>query len=1524
MKVLKRIYKVFRSILFTAIIFMAVLYLALYLLVAFPPVQNFIKNTAERELNKITGGKFKIGEVEIFPFNEIVLSDVSIYDLEGKRCINSEKIGAGIELLTFLKERKIVITYAELLSPDISLTQKSENSPLNIQFLIDAFSSKDKTKPPTKFDLRINSVIIRKGLLSYSKLWIPGRFSTHRFNPSHIRITDINADIDLPRLSNEEYKVNLRRLAFNSGDFQVEKIGGKVHITPHSISIKDLVIKLPDSELCPSDLSLNFVSFNKIKDALRRDNFSLIIVDGKLNPYDFRFFLTGLDKFNFPLTLNLEAEGNLCSINTGQISLSTPDNLFAIGINGEVKSLNDLSNCSIGLEELKFRSSQKNIESICQLLPLKKGMTEKFQNILPLLGDIDINIKGEAIFKTGGYSISGFISTSECGELLLDVSAIDAFNLNDFKIKGKIIGENINPGRILGNQVFGPLSFTTETDIHYHGKESTGQVVANIPEIEINGRILNDINFFADKNSNSISGRLSGSDGDSSIDIIGELSKINANYKCILTADLINLVPDRYIPHKKLKDLIFNGTVDAELEGVDFQNLIGEINLNNFSLRDPGKGILRLNNLHVYGTKNNVSREDNKSTSKYLTEYGIESDWIDAKIVGDYTPVGLLATVKRALKEVLPTIIRDNIEGTSSHDTDKNQYADYNIVLKKNAQLVDFFSLPVEWLTDCTLSGKIDSEEDYIEMKADFPYLTQKRKNLISDTSLTLEINGKEKELSINFGTLYPTKKGDLRLDLDVTSHEEIIDIYTVFNRDLKKSFYGDIHLQSHFIKKLNSGIPGIRVEILPTSLFLSGAEWRLSCDEIEYNYPKDVTINGFNLRHNDQFVLINGNVSSNVDEKIRVDLADIDLAYIFDTLNINYVNFGGMATGTVYASDLVSGAPRAEVEELNIRSLSYNGTELGDGAISASWDNLQKCVKMVADIREDKRRVALMNGGIWVTRDSLSLGFDANKVNVGFLQPFMSAFAEKVEGRASGKALLYGTFKDIDMKGRLFADTISIKLGFTNVTYSGSDSIIINPGRIEMPGFTLYDKDKHTAVLKGTLTHNYFHEPVFNFGITEIKSLLCYDTNQFLNPDWYGKIYGSGTAAISGKPGYVGITANVVTEPGSEFTFVLSDRQDATDYEFITFTDNRRREQELQKEKEDKTPEFIKNFRKKQELDEGIPTIFDMQIRADITPVSTMNIIMDPIAGDKIRANGMGNMFITYSSESDEMKMFGRYTLESGVYNFSLQDLILKDFIIKQGSTISFNGNPLDAHLDITAAYRVNTNLTDLDKSFANDKDLNRTNVPVDALLNVRGELQNPSIDFDIDLPTLTDETSRKVKSIISTQDMMSRQIIYLLALNRFYTPSYMGNSSNGGEWASVASSTLSSQLSSMLGQLTDKVNVMPSLRSDKGDFSDVEVDVALSSSLLNNRLLLNGNFGYRDRATSNTTFVGDFDIEYLLSANGNLRLKAYNHFNDQNYYLKSALTTQGLGIIYRKEFDNPFTFLKRKKRKMKEIKKE
>ena len=265
---------------------------------------------------------------------------------------------------------------------------------------------------------------------------------------------------------------------------------------------------------------------------------------------------------------------------------------------------------------------------------------------------------------------------------------------------------------------------------------------------------------------------------------------------------------------------------------------------------------------------------------------------------------------------------------------------------------------------------------------------------------------------------------------------------------------------------------------------------------------------------------------------------------------------------------------------------------------------------------------------------------------------------------------------------------------------------------------------------------------------------------------------------------------------------------------------------------------------------------------------------------------------------------------------------MIIKDFTIRQGSQIVFNGDPYAAQLNIQATYALNANLSDLDESFLTDKELTRTKVPVHALMKVMGDIRQPEIAFDLEFPTLSSDVYRKVRSIVSTDDMMNRQIIYLLALNRFYTPEYMSATTKGNELVSVASSTISSQISNLLGQISDNWNIAPTFRSDRGDFSDMEFDLALSSRLLNKRLLFNGKFGYRDNDLNTNQVIGDIDLEYLLDREGRWRLKAYNRYNDQNYYLRTAKTTQGIGVVLKLDFDRPFRFIDFFRRKLRKNK--
>ena len=220
-----------------------------------------------------------------------------------------------------------------------------------------------------------------------------------------------------------------------------------------------------------------------------------------------------------------------------------------------------------------------------------------------------------------------------------------------------------------------------------------------------------------------------------------------------------------------------------------------------------------------------------------------------------------------------------------------------------------------------------------------------------------------------------------------------------------------------------------------------------------------------------------------------------------------------------------------------------------------------------------------------------------------------------------------------------------------------------------------------------------------------------------------------------------------------------------------------------------------------------------------------------------------------------------------------------------------------------------MNANLNDLSQAIAQTS--GQTNVPVQCLLNITGELRHPNIGLDLALPSADAEVQRQVKSLISSEDMMSRQIVYLLLLSKFYTPSENMAESNSKttNFASVASATLSSNLSNILSQIDKRWQVGTNIRTSNSEFTNTEVELLLSSQLLNDRLLINGNFGYRNNLQTQNAFVGELDVEMLLNKSGNLRLKAYNHLNEKYYYYAnpgSTLQTQGVGILYKRDFNS------------------
>ncbi|MGN0214532.1 MAG: translocation/assembly module TamB domain-containing protein [Muribaculaceae bacterium] len=1476
------IYKSLRMVIVTLLSVGLLLFAALYVVLSMPSVQNYVCSEGEKELSKLLGTNVEIGAVSISPFHDLVLHDVYVPDQKGDSLLYVKELGAGISIYNLLASRRLVFTYGEIIGMKGHITKQTPDSPTNMQFIIDALSSKDKTKPPTKFDIKIYNVVIRKSNVTFDVLSEP--HITGEFDKNHISISNLRADVALPRLKNDDFIIDVKRVSFGEKcGFVLNNLASQVTLNNRLVALKNLRIELENSLIVTDSIGLAINGISNLKNDIKSLPIDVELNDVVVTPSDLRGFVPVLEKFDEQFKVALRASGNADAVRVAMLKASSQDGSVSVDLNGNIGNLGDAEHLVFDVPHVSVDAKAAEVVKITSSF---SHLNDQLARIINECGNVAIH--GKTKGDKHNVDFVGNIFTS-VGDVKMKGRLSNIFGKR-LNFGGKVVTDKLMLGRLLGKEsTFGDVALDAEIDAKVNGKNVDGKLKGEVPYIDIKGYRYSNIVADVLLDGDLLDGSVTIYDDNLQAMINGVIKKAGDQSEVDLGFDMIHadLAALNLMKGNDRSNLSFNAS--ANFFGNKLDNATGEVLIKDFALVDNSDVGLHIESFLV--------EANNESDPQNIT---LTSDFLNGKIVGSFDFVSLVPTLQNILAQSLPSLIprNDDVESRRSNDFK------FDFTLDPSEELQTMFKLPVNVVYKTTLNGFVNEPDESFAVNFNAPYLQQGKK-IIESTFVEASKRANEQNVRVTAQTIFPLKKGKTVVTLNGNGVNDRLDTDLSWRVMTDRAYKGTIDLSTLFRRGSDDRM-AMNININPTELVFNDTIWQVK--------PASVNIDGGVIAVNNirgvcanQRVVIDGLVSNNASDMLVVELNQMSLDYVFETLGIDNVMFGGVATGKFFASNLLSGSPILETPGLHVDRIAYNKCVMGDADIISNWDNDTKAINLHADIDQDNGLRSQITGAIYPMRDSLSINFDAHKAKLGFLQPFMSAITSHIEGEVSGKACLYGDFHNINLYGDIFADYLKFKVDYTNVYYTASDSVHIVPGLIEFNDITILDRDGHTAKVNGWLRHDNFHRPVFDFNITHARNFLCYDVTPALSPDWYGTVYGNGSAYVKGGPGICTIGVNMESRRNSKFTFVLSDEIAASEYTFITFRDRNRKDND---EEQDSIPKIVRELTAKNVSTESKPSVFKIDISADITNDAQLTVVMDPVGGDKIRGYGKGNLRLTYDSTDESLGMYGKYELEKGSYNFTLQDIIIKDFTIMEGSGISFNGDPYSANLDIRAVYSLNANLLDLDESFASDRELNRTNVPVNAILIARGDMRGPDISFDLDFPTISTDAARKVKSIVSTDDMMNRQILYLLALNRFYTPEYMGNTNRGNELTSVASSTLSSQLANVLGQLSDNWSIAPNFRSDKGDFSDVEVDLALSSQLLNNRLLFNGNFGYRDNSmnTRNSNFIGDFDIEYLLNRRGTVRLKAYNHFNDQNYLVRSALTTQGVGVEFKFDFDNPF----------------
>ena len=1442
------------------------LYTAIIILLHIPSIQTYIGGCVADALCDKFGTKVKVGRVDLGFINRLILDDSYMQDKNGEQMLRVSRISVKINLLA-LANGQIEITSAQFFGLHANLYKATPEAKPNFQFVIDALASKDSTKQKTPLDLQINSLIIRNGEISYRVLSRPSR--PGKFSADDINARNISAHIIINRITDDSLNVKVKRIAFDERcGFKLKSLSLSAIACRTKTKIENFKLELPATLIQIPSLQASYRMKNG-QIEMPTLQFDGSIKAPYISPSDLAVFVPTLTRLNMRPALDIQFNGTGSSLTVNKISINTTDGSLQLVANGGVKNYPANPSWYTNIDQLK--AGQQAISNIYAVATGKN-----VPNIIERLGNVQITgyVGGDKknIASEGKLNISP-------GNLTL------AFDKRGDKITAHMETVRFDIGSLVNDNKLGHIS----ANLNVHGSSKDNFAAqGRVYDFDYNGYKYRSLNLNATYRNKRLEGKANIDDPNVQLTAIGTFVNNGAKPNLQLKANIAHFEPNTLRLTDKWQQTAFAANIACDIKGSDINNADGSIELHDFAMRGP----------ETEYNINNVSVKTGYNNGNHFLD--VDSDFGTIDINGHFSYNTIVRSVLNMVAAKLPTI-----PGLTHKP--QREFNDFtlNASLNSTEWMNRLLGIPLEIHRPLNISGEIDDKNEKINLWCDVPSFTFNG-NRFSDAFVNVESPSDTLKADIRIKKLADRGKY-MALHLNAGASDNHLNTSLSFSNNERHPLKGIINSSTVFAKD-EEGVSTAYIDVLPSRATIGDTTWHVAPSSIIYSKNK-LQVNSFSVSHDNQMLAINGTATKSENDSLLVTLNDIDVSYVLNLVNFHSVDFFGMASGEARIAGAFSEKPLLSADVI-VKDFKFETGRMGTLYANVGYNHEEGNIEINAVAKDEDNRWTDINGYVSPKHNYIDLAIDAHRTRAEFMESFCGSFMDNVNADINGNVNVVGPLNNINLVGKAVVDG-SVRLSALNTTYwMRGDSVTFVPDEIKFKGDTLYDRNGNIGIMTGSIYHKHLTNLSYALKV-KAKNLLAYDTHSFGDNTFYGTAYVTGDCDIKGKSGEVVIDIDAVPEKNSILVYNAADQSSIGSTDFITWKDNNVEETDSTDTEHNNKVDISTNIR--------------LNFLINCNPNATLKLIMDEKTGDYITLNGDGVLRASYFNKGS-FDIYGNYIVDHGVYKLTIQNIIKKDFTFQKGGSISFGGDPYNAALNLKALYVLNSvSLADLNigRSFSNN------NVRVNCLMNITGNPNSPKVDFDLDMPNMSNDIKQMVYSLLNAEEEKNQQVLYLLAVGRFMaqnnnnnatgeTPQY---SQTSLAMQSFLSGTISQQLNSVLSNVINSSNwnFGANISTGTEGFNNAEYEGMLSGSLLNNRLLFNGQFGYRDNANATTSFIGDFDIKYLLFPNGNLAINVYNKTNDR-YFTRNSLNTQGLGVIMKKDFTRiSDLFFWRKKEKTK-----
>ncbi len=1439
----------------------SVLFILVLLLIAaqIPFVQNLVIQQTLTSFNEKTGKSVAIDRVDISWFDALSLNGLTILDYQGNLMVSAERITVDYSLVDLLKNKRIVVDQIELVGGRLNLVKYPDSLNINLVEWLASEEKTDASKDQTPL-IKVRHINLENFWFSYNNA-LNDSIPLPLFDYGHFSIQLGGLVIDQFQMKQDTIKMNIQKLDFRDSVSGLELVDMKTQlmISSQALHMKNLKLETPHS-LIQDSISLYYSGLSDLGSFMDSVSFVVSLKNCRISPEDLNYFAS--------------------------VPSEIPEINLTTHIHGSVGSIYlDNFGCSTGQSALVGSIVMFGLPKIDETfidMEVHRGNIHPY-DVRPFVGDLSENVRQLGNLHFSGR-FTGFIRDfvakakfeSEQGSISSDLNLKIPENWEESSYSGHLTMTEFNLGRFLKNRALvQKLNFDGSIDGH--------GLTANTAEFDIKATLLNSGIYGHEYQKITADGRFATAFFNGELIIEDTAFTMVTNGAINLNTYPESIYLESEIEHLDLFKLGFSSEkldlstkLKIDVAGLNFDSLISEIRLVDFAIDYAGRK-LNLDEILLKTDNADGARVVSFSIPELIV--AIDGNFIYSSLLRDFK------RLTRDLEAYFDPMHEDHLKPVaydfSQFDVSFNLfYGDIDPYLKL---------LPFEFYV--SPYGSIEGSY-YQRESATLNFFTDIDSiyyDGIGFKTNTLEVNlTKELDSLGILGILYASSASQKWRDIPETKdlvveavwNNNEIEINTQINQPANNS---KLDLNTVFFLEPDL----LACTINRSKLTVLGEEWIFNPENRIEFVDNTLSIFNLSLQNGFQSIEVSGIYSDSLFTDMRIFVRELDLASLSVILPRK---IEGSLDGEFAIQKNEEDLNHQINSDIDILNLNVDGYYVGNLQGRSEWDRERDGIFL--DYKIERKSINTIRlAGYYLPqakKNQLELTASFDDANLGIVAPLFEGLFSNMKGFADGAIDISGNLDSPKLKGEAKIRQGLFKFDYLGTSYSYDGSIQMDDESITLSNFNLRDPDGNRGTLKGKLLHE-------NFEDIRMDISLAFNKMQILNTSpkagelYYGNAFATGNLQISGPLEDLAIKATIKSNQGTKIYIPLESTAEVEQKDYITFVNL-----------SDTTRSIILEESAKKSIS-GMSLDFDLEV----TPDAYVELIFDLRAGDIIRGRADGNINLRLNTDG-QFEMFGDVSITEGAYNFTIPSVAFnKEFNVEPGSTISWYGDPYAGVVNLHATYRQMASISDYNSA---QQETVSQRLPYLVILDLKGDMMSPSIDFQIKLDeaqaSLSMEEQSQLSAINNNEQELKRQVFGLLILRKFLPENQFVVS--GTDLSGSISEFLSNQFSYFISQVDENLEIDVDLAAmDANAFNTFQL--RLSYTFLDGRLKITGGGGIPQASAtdseSTSSFLGDWSLRYLLTQDGHFRIKAFSQTDN----ISGAIQREtGISFQYIKSFDD------------------